>query len=52
LKQKLQNELTAAMKSGDKVRTMVLRGVLSEISRFEVEKDTRREADEATIVQS
>ena len=39
------------MKSGDKLRTMVLRGVLAEISRFEVEKDVRREADEAAIVQ-
>ena len=39
------------MKSGDKLRTMVLRGVLAEVSRFEVEKDVRREADEAAIVQ-
>ena len=39
------------MKSGEKLRTMVLRGVLAEISRFEVEKDVRREADEAAIVQ-
>src|SRR3984893_15050878 len=39
------------MKSGDKLRTMVLRGVLTEVSRFEVEKDVRREADEAAIVQ-
>jgi uncharacterized protein YqeY len=51
VKQKLRDELTAAMKSGDKLRTMVLRGVLAEVSRFEVEKDVRREADEAAIVQ-
>ena len=51
MKEKLRNELTAAMKSGDKLRTMVLRGVLTEVSRFEVEKDVRREADEAAIVQ-
>ena len=51
MKQKLRDELTAAMKSGDKTRTMVLRGVLAEISRYEVEKDIRREADEAAVVQ-
>jgi uncharacterized protein YqeY len=51
VKQRLRDELTAAMKSGDKLRTMVLRGVLAEVSRFEVEKDVRREADEAAIVQ-
>ena len=51
MKQKLRDELTAAMKSGDKLRTLVLRGVLAEVSRFEVEKDVRREADEAAIVQ-
>ncbi len=39
------------MKAGDKTRTMVLRGVLAEISRYEVEKETRREADEAAIIQ-
>lgn len=51
MKQKLQDELKTAMKSGDKLRTMVLRGVLAEVSRFEVEKEVRREADEAAIVQ-
>jgi uncharacterized protein YqeY len=51
VKQKLRDELTTAMKSGDKLRTLVLRGVLAEVSRFEVEKDVRREADEAAIVQ-
>ncbi len=39
------------MKSGDKARTMVLRSVLAEISRYEVEKEVRREADENAIVQ-
>jgi len=39
------------MKAGDKARTMVLRGLLAEISRYEVEKDVRREADEAAIIQ-
>ncbi len=39
------------MKSGDKTRTMVLRGVLAEVSRYEVEKDVRREADEAAVIQ-
>jgi uncharacterized protein YqeY len=51
VKQKLQDDLKAAMKAGDKVRTMVLRGLLAEVSRYEVEKEARREADEAAIVQ-
>lgn len=37
------------MKASDKLRTMTLRGVLAEITR--VEKDVRREANEAEIVQ-
>ena len=49
MKQKLQDDLKASMKSGDKLRTMTLRGVLAEITR--VEKDVRREANEAEIVQ-
>lgn len=49
MKQKLQEDLKASMKSGDKLRTMTLRGVLAEITR--VEKDVRREANEAEIVQ-
>jgi uncharacterized protein len=49
VKQKLREDLTAAMKSGDKLRTMTVRGVLAEITR--VEKDVRREANEAEIVQ-
>ncbi|HZO82611.1 MAG TPA: GatB/YqeY domain-containing protein [Candidatus Binataceae bacterium] len=48
MKQKFQEDLKAAMKAGDKVRTMTLRGVLAEITR--VEKDVRREASEAEIV--
>ena len=49
MKQKLQEDLKASMKSGDKLRTMTLRGVLAEITR--VEKDVRREANETEIVQ-
>jgi uncharacterized protein YqeY len=37
------------MKAGDKPRLMTIRGVLSEITRLE--KDVRREANEAEIVQ-
>jgi len=48
VKEKLQNDLKAAMKAGDKLRMMTLRGVLAEITR--VEKDVRRQADEAEIV--
>lgn len=49
MKEKFQEDLKVAMKAGDKLRVMTLRGVLSEISR--VEKDVRREANEAEIVQ-
>ncbi|MDB5108628.1 MAG: transamidase GatB domain protein [Candidatus Binatus sp.] len=49
VKEKIQTELKAAMKSGDKLRMMALRGVLSEISRLE--KDVRRDANDAEIVQ-
>jgi uncharacterized protein len=48
MKQKFQQDLKAAMKASDKLRTMTLRGVLAEITR--IEKDTRREANEAEIV--
>jgi uncharacterized protein YqeY len=48
MKQRIQDDLKAAMKSGDKTRVMALRGILSEISR--VEKDVRREPNEAEIV--
>lgn len=47
MKQKFQEDLKAAMKAGDKLRIMTLRGVLAEITR--VEKDVRREANEAEI---
>jgi uncharacterized protein YqeY len=49
VKARLQDDLKAAMKAGDKLRVMTLRGVLSEITR--VEKDVCREANEAEIVQ-
>ncbi|MGB6089464.1 MAG: GatB/YqeY domain-containing protein, partial [Candidatus Binataceae bacterium] len=49
MKQKLQDDLKTAMKSRDTRRMMAIRGLLSEISR--VEKDVRREATEAEIVQ-
>lgn len=39
------------MKSGDRARTMVLRTVLAEISRYEVETTVRREAGEEAVVQ-
>src|ERR1700691_1912411 len=49
MKDKMQNDLKAAMKSGDKLRMMALRGVLSEISRLE--KDVRRDPNDAEILQ-
>ena len=49
MKSKIQNDLKAAMKSGDKLRMMALRGVLSEMSRLE--KDIRREPNDAEILQ-
>jgi uncharacterized protein YqeY len=49
VKAKLQDDLKAAMKSGDKLRVMTIRGVLSEITR--VEKEVCREANEAEITQ-
>jgi uncharacterized protein len=49
VKQKLQDDLKAAMKSGDKLRLMTLRGIISEITR--VEKDVRRSANDSEIVQ-
>jgi uncharacterized protein YqeY len=48
VKQKLQDDLKAAMKSGDTRRTMAIRGLLAEISR--VEKDVRREATDDEII--
>ncbi|MGH7935180.1 MAG: GatB/YqeY domain-containing protein [Candidatus Binataceae bacterium] len=49
MKQTFQDDLKAAMKAGDKLKTMTLRGILSEITR--VEKDVRRDASETEIVQ-
>ncbi|MGH7812539.1 MAG: GatB/YqeY domain-containing protein [Candidatus Binataceae bacterium] len=49
MKKKIQDDLKAAMKSGEKLRMMALRGVLSEISRLE--KDVRRDPNDAEIIQ-
>jgi uncharacterized protein YqeY len=49
VKHKLQEDLKTSMKSGDKLRTMTLRGVLAEITR--IEKDVRREANDSEIIQ-
>jgi uncharacterized protein len=49
VKQKLRADLKNAMKSGDKLRVMTLRGALSEITRLE--KDVRREASDDEIIQ-
>ena len=49
MKQRLQDDLKAAMKSRDERRTMSLRGVLAEITR--IEKDVCREANENEIAQ-
>ncbi len=49
MKQRLQDDLKAAMKNRDERRTMTLRGVLAEITR--IEKDVCREANENEIAQ-
>jgi uncharacterized protein YqeY len=49
VKSKIQNDLKAAMKSGDKLRMMTLRGVLTEMSRLE--KEIRRDPNDAEILQ-
>jgi uncharacterized protein YqeY len=49
VKQKLQNDLKLAMKAGDKLRVMTLRGALTEITRLE--KDVRRSANNDEVVQ-
>ena len=49
MKQRLQDDLKAAMKSRDERRTMTLRGVLAEITR--IEKDVCRQANENEIAQ-
>jgi|SRR5450755_1725676 uncharacterized protein len=49
LKEKLQTDLKTAMKAGDKLRLMTVRGILSEVTRLE--KDVRRDANEDEIIQ-
>ena len=49
MKQKLQDDLKLAMKAGDKLRVMTLRGALTEITRLE--KDVRRPANDDEVVQ-
>jgi uncharacterized protein YqeY len=49
MKEKLQDDLKLAMKAGDKLRMMTLRGVLAEITRLE--KDVRRPANSDEIIQ-
>ncbi len=49
MKSRLQNDLKTAMKSGDKLRMMTIRGVLAELTR--IEKDVRRPVNEAEVVQ-
>jgi uncharacterized protein YqeY len=49
MKTRLQDDLKAAMKSGDKSRTMTIRGVLAELTR--IEKDVCRPVNEAEIIQ-
>ena len=49
MKEKLQGDLKAAMKAGEKLRLMTVRGVLAEVTRLE--KDVRREANDDEIVQ-
>jgi uncharacterized protein len=49
VKEKLQGDLRVAMKSGEKLRVMTLRGALTEITRLE--KDVRRPASDDEIIQ-
>lgn len=49
MKDKLQNDLKTALKGGDKLRLMTVRGILSEVTRLE--KDVCRDAEEAEIIQ-
>ncbi len=49
MKEKLQDDLRLAMKAGDKLRVMTLRGALTEITRLE--KDVRRPANNDEIIQ-
>ena len=52
MKEKLQNDLKVAMKSGDKIRLMTIRQIISEVTRFEKDEDVRRPANEAEIIQT
>ena len=49
VKAKLQGDLKTAMKAGEKLRLMTVRGVLAEVTRLE--KDVRREANDDEVVQ-
>jgi uncharacterized protein YqeY len=49
VKEKLQSDLKTAMKGGDKLRLMTVRGILSEITRLE--KDVCRDANNEEIIQ-
>ncbi|HTW87207.1 MAG TPA: GatB/YqeY domain-containing protein [Candidatus Binataceae bacterium] len=49
MKQKLQEDLKTAMKSGERLRVLTLRGILAEITRLE--KDVLHEATEAEVIQ-
>lgn len=49
MKEKLQSDLKTAMKSGDKLRLMTVRGILSEVTRLE--KEVCRAANEDEIIQ-
>ena len=49
LKKKLQDDLKVAMKSGEKLRLMALRGIISEVTRLE--KDVLHEATDAEVIQ-
>lgn len=49
MKEQLQSDLKTALKGGDKLRLMTVRGILSEVTRLE--KDVCRDANEAEIVQ-
>jgi uncharacterized protein len=49
MKARFQDDLKTAMKARDTPKVMTIRGVLTEISRLE--KDVRRDANEAEIVQ-
>ncbi len=49
MKAKLQGDLKTAMKAGEKLRLMTVRGILAEVTRLE--KDVCREANDDEIVQ-